>query len=238
LELAKQAWGGALKQGHAEWTAWSAIYLGSVLLDLGAADQASEVLARGASAAERSGADLHGVRCFAQLGRARLAAGDVAGASEALVRADDVFYRVVLPSDRTFVFAWDAYVDAASIRAALGDGMKARADLAQLIRMWERDGFREAIAEGQLAVARLASAAGDRDGAARAAEAALGEAGSAGLPGTEWKAHAFLSTLPGADPEHTGAARSIVEGLTASLEDNTLATSLTAILERELGENR
>jgi hypothetical protein len=116
--------------------------------------------------------------------------------------------------------------------------MKARADLAQLIRMWERDGFREAIAEGQLAVARLASAAGDRDGAARAAEAALGEAGSAGLPGTEWKAHAFLSTLPGADPEHTGAARSIVEGLTASLEDNTLATSLTAILERELGENR
>jgi class 3 adenylate cyclase/tetratricopeptide (TPR) repeat protein len=238
LELAKQAWSAALRQGHAEWTAWSAIYLGSVLLDLGAAEEASEVLERGASAAERSGADLHGVRCFARLGRARLTASDVAGASEALGRADDVFVRVVLPSDRTFVFAWDAYVDAASIRATLGNGLKARADLAQLIRMWERAGFREAIAEGRLAVARLASASGDHDGAAREAEAALGEAGSAGLPGTEWKSHAFLSTLPGADPAHTGAARSIVEGLTASLEDNKLATSLTATLERELGENR
>ena len=69
-------------------------------------------------------------------------------------------------------------------------------------------------------------------------KAATAEAGAAGLPGTAWRAHALLSTFAGADPEHTGAARSIVEGLTASLEDNTLATSLTATLERELGENR
>ena len=238
LELAKQAWSAALRRGHAEWTAWSAIYLGSLLLDLGAPEEASEVLERGASAAERSGADLHAVRCCAQLGRARLATGDMAGAGEALGRADDVFVRVVLPPDRTFVFAWDAYVDAALIRATAGEGTKAATDLTPLIRMWERDGFREAVAEGRLAVARLASAAGDRDGAAVAAEAALDEAGSAGLPGTAWKAHAFLSTLPEADPDHAETARSIVEGLTASLEDNTLARSLNATLERELGGNR
>ena len=203
LELAKQAWSAALRQGHAEWTAWSAIYLGSLLLDLGAAEEASEVLERGASAAERSGADLHGVRCCAQLGRARLAAGDMAGAGEALGRADDVFVRVVLPRDRAFVFAWDAYVDAALIRATLGDGTKAAADLTPLIRMWERDGFREAVAEGHLALARLAArAARDPEGAARAARAAADEAGAAGLPGTAWRAHAFLSTLPGAAPEH------------------------------------
>ena len=136
------------------------------------------------------------------------------------------------------MFAWDAYVDAALIRATAGEGTKAAADLTPLIRMWERDGFREAVAEGRLAVARLASAAGDRDGAAVAAEAALDEAGSAGLPGTAWKAHAFLSTLPDADPDHAETARSIVEGLTASLEDNTLARSLNATLERELGGNR
>jgi tetratricopeptide (TPR) repeat protein len=238
LELAKQAWSAALRQGHAEWTAWSAIYLGSLLLDLGAAEEASEVLEQGASTAERSGADLHGVRCFAQLGRARLAAGDLAGAGEALGRADDVFVRVVLPRDRTFVFAWDAYVDAALIRATLGDGAKAAADLTPLIRMWERDGFREAVAEGHLALARLASRAGDTEGVARTARAAIAEAGSAGLPGTAWRAHALLSTFAGADPEHAEVARSIVRGLTASLEDNTLATSLTATLERELGENR
>jgi class 3 adenylate cyclase/tetratricopeptide (TPR) repeat protein len=236
LELAKQAWSAALRQGHAEWTAWSAIYLGSLLLDLGAADEASEVLERGASAAERSGADLHGVRCCAQLGRARVAAGDLAGAREALGRADDVFVRVVLPRDRAFVFAWDAYVDAALIRATLGDGTKAAADLTPLIRMWERDGFREAVAEGHLALARLASGAGDSEGAARAARAATAEAGAAGLPGTAWRAHALLSTFAGADPEHAGAARSIVGGLTASLEDNTLATTLATALERELGD--
>jgi class 3 adenylate cyclase/tetratricopeptide (TPR) repeat protein len=235
LELAKQAWSAALRQGHAEWTAWSAIYLSSLLLDLGAAEEASEVLEQGASAAERSGADLHGVRCFAQLGRARLAAGDRAGASDALGRADDVFVRVVLPRDRTFVFAWDAYVDAALIRATLGDGAKAAAELTPLIRMWERDGFREAIAEGHLALARLASRADDPEGAERAARVAAGEAEAAGLPGTSWRAHAFLSTLPGTAPEHAVAARSIVASLTSSLTDHTLAAVLDDTLERELG---
>ena len=235
LELAKQAWSAALRQDHAEWIAWSAIYLGSLFLDLGADEEASEVLERGASAAERSGADLHGVRCFARLGRARLAAGDVPGAGEALGRADDVFVRVVLPRDRTFVFAWDAYVDAALIRATLGDGKKAAADLTPLTRMWERDGFREAVAEGHLALARLAARAGDTESAVRAARAAIAEAGAAGLPGTAWRANAFLSTFEGADPENAEAARSIVLGLTASLEDNTLARTLATALERELG---
>jgi len=186
-------------------------------------------------AAERSGADLHGVRCLAQLGRARLAAGDVAGAGEALGRADDVFVRIVLPRDRTFVFAWDAYVDAALIRATLGDGAKATAELTPLIRMWERDGYREAVAEGQLALARLASRADDTEGAESAARVAAEEAEAAGLPGTAWRAHAFLSTLPGADPEHAIIARSIVASLTSSLADHTLAAVFDDTLERELG---
>jgi class 3 adenylate cyclase/tetratricopeptide (TPR) repeat protein len=235
LEPAEQAWSAALRQGHAEWTAWSAMSLGSLLLDLGAAGEASGVLERGASAAERSGADLHGVRCLAQLGRARLAAGDVAGAGEALGRADDVFVRIVLPRDRTFVFAWDAYVDAALIRATLGDGAKATAELTPLIRMWERDGYREAVAEGQLALARLASRADDTEGAESAARVAAEEAEAAGLPGTAWRAHAFLSTLPGADPEHAIIARSIVASLTSSLADHTLAAVFDDTLERELG---
>ena len=235
LDLGNRAWDAALRRGHAEWTAWSAIYLGSLLLDLGAAEEASDVLERGASAAERSGADLHGVRCLAHLGRARLALGDVAGAGEALGRADDVFLRVVLPPDRAFVFAWDAYIGAALIRATLGGGAEAAAMLAPLIRMWERDGFREAVAEGRLAEARLASIEGDHEGAARAAEAALQEAEGAGLPGIAWRAHASLSASPTAGTDHAQAARSIVAGLTASLEGNTLAASLTTTLERELG---
>jgi hypothetical protein len=159
----------------------------------------------------------------------------VAGAGEALGRADDVFVRVVLPRDRTFVFAWDAYVDAALIRATVGDGAKAAADLTPLIRMWERDGYREAVAEGQLALARLASRADDTEGAESAGRVAAEEAEAAGLPGTSWRAHAFLSTLPGAAPEHAIAARSIVAGLTSSLTDHTLASVLDDTLEGELG---
>ncbi len=235
LDLGKRAWDAALQRGHAEWTAWSAIYLGSLLLDLGAHEEASLVLEEGVAAAERSGADLHGVRCLAHLGRARLAAGDRAGAGEALSRADDVFLRVVLPPDRTFLFAWDAYIGAALIRASLEEGEQAAVDLATLIRMWERDGFREAVAEGRLAVARLASTAGDQDGGARAAEAALDEAVSAGLPGIEWRAHALLSTFPGAGPDHAQAARALVGELTASLEGNTLGATLATTLEQDLG---
>jgi len=133
------------------------------------------------------------------------------------------------------VFAWDAYVDAALIRATLGDGAKATAELTPLIRMWERDGYREAVAEGQLALARLASRANDKEGAERAAGVAAEEAEAAGLPGTSWRAHAFLSTLPGAPPEHAMAARSIVASLTSSLTDHTLAAVLDDTLARELG---
>ena len=119
------------------------------------------MLERGAAAAEGAGADLHGVRCFALLGRARSAVGDVAGASDALARTDDIFRRVVLPPDRTFVFASDAYIAAALLRAAMGDATEASANLVQLIGAWERDGFREAVAEGRLAEARLARITGD-----------------------------------------------------------------------------
>ena len=234
FELAKRAWDVALQQGHNEWIAWTAIYLGSLHLDLGAVDKASEVLARGASAAERSGADIHGVRCFARLGRARLMAGDPTGAREALGRADDIFLRVVLPPDRTFVFAWDAYVDAALIRATLGDASNATADLAALIGRWERDGLVVAVAEGRSAHCRLAFLAGDRDRAARIGEQTLEQATRAGLPGTAWRAHAFLSTIPRTDPGHAEAARRIVHGLTTPPGDHTLAREL----ERELGEIR
>ena len=65
--------------------------------------------------------------------------------------------------------------------------------------------------------------------------AAAEEAKAAGLPGTAWKAHAFLSTFPGADPGHAIAARSIVASLTSSLSDHTLAEVLNHTLEGELG---
>jgi class 3 adenylate cyclase/tetratricopeptide (TPR) repeat protein len=235
LELGELAWTTALERTHAEWTAWSAIYLGSLLLDLGAPGEASDILEEGAAAAARSGADLHGVRCLVHLGRARLAVGDPSGAADALADADDVFLRVVLPADRAFMFAWDAYIGAAVIHATLGDHVRADPDLSSLIRLWERDGFREAVAEGQLALARLATISGDREAAVRAADAALRGARSAGLPGIAWRAHAMLAMLPGAGSDHAQAARAVAAGLTGSLERNTLAASLAASVERELG---
>ena len=102
--------------------------------------------------------------------------------------------------------------------------------------VWERDGFLEAVAEGHLALARLASMAGDPDAAARAAESARTQAEAAGLPGIAWRAHALLSTIPGAQPDHAAAARSIVAELTATLEDHTLGSTLGQTLERELGD--
>ena len=77
--------------------------------------------------------------------------------------------------------------------------------------------------------------AGDADTAARAAEVARAQAEAAGLPGIAWRAHALLSTVLGTGPDHAAAARSIVAELTATLEDPTLAATLAATLERELG---
>jgi len=164
-----------------------------------------------------------------------LGCGDVAGARDALERVDDVLRRTVLPPDRTNVFAWDAYVGAALIRGGLGDGDWPASELETLVGRWERDGILEAVAEGHLALARLAAHTGNHRRAGLAAQAALVEAEAAGLPGTAWRAHALLSTLPGGDPGHAVAARSIVKGLTSSLSDHRLAGVLNDTLERELG---
>src|SRR5439155_23089645 len=133
LDLAMGAGEAARDQGHAEWTAWSGMFLGSLLLDLGADEEASPILQQGAWAAERSGSDLHGVRCWAKLGQSRLGCEDVAGARDALQRVDDVLHRMVLPHDRTNVFVWDAYVGAALIRAALGDEIRSAPELSMLV---------------------------------------------------------------------------------------------------------
>jgi class 3 adenylate cyclase/tetratricopeptide (TPR) repeat protein len=235
LRLATLAWDAAREHGHAEWTAWSAISLGSLFLDLGAHEEASPILEEGAFAAERSGSDLHGVRCWAKLGQSRSGCGDAAGARDALERVDDVLRRTVLPPDRTNVFAWDAYVAAALIRGALGDGAWPAPQLETLVGHWGRDGVLEAVADGHLALARLAAHARDHPRAGLAAQAALVEAEAAGLPGSAWRAHALLSAFPGEDPGHVLAARSIVEGLTSSLSDHRLAGVLNETLERELG---
>ena len=60
----------ARERGHAEWIASTASQLGATLLQAGAGDEAVEVLREGVDAAERSGADMHDLRCSGLLVRA------------------------------------------------------------------------------------------------------------------------------------------------------------------------
>ncbi len=185
----------AEEHGHQEWIAWSAITLGSTFAEVGDPGSAARTFGEGARASEAAGADLEAVRCLAGLGRARLELRDLAAAGEAFEEATHMFSRIVVPEGRAFVLAWDAYADAAVIEAMMEGPRKARRWIDEVTRVAERSGFLEALAGGRLVQGRIERLMGNTDAARSLLEAALAAATEAGIPGTQWRAHAALASL-------------------------------------------
>ena len=122
------------------WDGWAAATLGWVLLDLGAVDDAAEVLERGLDSAERIRSDNQTTRCTSQLAWARSLQGDAEQASALAGRAAESLDRVSTPPGSAFLFGAHAYAALARVYLARGEPERGQALLLPVLRASERLG--------------------------------------------------------------------------------------------------
>jgi class 3 adenylate cyclase/tetratricopeptide (TPR) repeat protein len=188
LRLGRRAFGLARELRHSEWTAWTAAWLGSTLMEVGALNEASGILAEGTKAAEASAADLHLVRC---LGMGAWAAQRLGMTERALALADratSILQRIRIRPPRAYVAGQDAYVAVARVRLARGQPDLAADLVAPIVTACRACGWSDGIMEGSMVLADAALRRGDAAGAVEAAEVAVAEAVRNGLP-TLWRAY-------------------------------------------------
>src|SRR5262245_61222800 len=143
--LGREARDLALRLGHREWSAWSALWLGSTLLEVGDLAGASDMLTAGAVEAERAGADLHLVRCLGRAAWATQALGAAERAADLADRASAILDRVRVRPPRAYVIGQDAYVGVASVRLAQGRPRIAEELLRPIVDACARGGWSDGI---------------------------------------------------------------------------------------------
>jgi class 3 adenylate cyclase/tetratricopeptide (TPR) repeat protein len=192
LPLGRRAFDLARELGHGEWTAWTAAWLGSTLLELDAFGGAAEVLTVGVDAAERSAADLHLVRCLGMNAWATHRLGDRDGAIDLADRATSILDRIRVRPPRGYVAGQDAYVAVARVRLAANAPDAATELVAPIVAACRTCGWSDGVVDGSLVLAEAALRRGDVADAVGAAESALAEALRVELP-TTWRAHRALA---------------------------------------------
>jgi tetratricopeptide (TPR) repeat protein len=188
VALGRRARDLAIGLGHGEWSAWTAGWLGSTLLEVGDLAGASIMLTAGAEAAERAGADLHLVRYLGLGARAAQALGDAERAAELADRATAILDRVRVRAPRANVMGQDAYVGVAMVRLAQGRHEDAEGLVRPIVSACSACGWSDGIVDGSLVLAEAARERGDVSGSVDASMAAVTEARRTGLP-TLWRAH-------------------------------------------------
>ena len=227
LALGRRALELARELDHAEWIAWSALWLAGTELELGLLDDARALLDVGIAAGERAAADLHLVRLLGMGAWVRWRLDDPLDAAEVADRAEAILDRVRVAAPRAYVVGWDAYVGVARVRAGQGRFEAATSLLAPVVAACEACGWSDGIVEGRLALGEIASLRGDVAAAAGAARRALAEALRTDRP-VAWQARAALADALRAAGEDEEAeeqrrlAEAAVAGLMTSIDDATI----------------
>jgi len=188
IALGRRAFDLARDLGHGEWTAWTAAWLGSTLLELHAFGEAARLLEEGAEAADRSASDLHLVRCLGMGASAAEQLGQRRGAVALADRATSILDRIRVRPPRAYVAGYDAYVGVARVRLAQGMPDVAEELVSPIVVACGACGWSDGVVEGSLVLGEAALRRGDTAGAASVAELAVAEARRTGLP-TAWRAH-------------------------------------------------
>jgi class 3 adenylate cyclase/tetratricopeptide (TPR) repeat protein len=227
LALGRQAHDLALELGHGEWTAWSALWLGSTLLEVGDVAAASALFVAGAEAADRAGADLHLVRCLGMAARTAQALGDAQRAADLADRATEILDRVRVRAPRAYVIGQDAYVGVAIVRLAQGRLGTAGEILKPIVSACSACGWSDGIVDGSLVLADAALRRGEATTAVETATAAVTEARRTGLP-TLWRAHRTVAEAMRANGDEDAAHEQDAEA------DRAFAHLLGQIHDRKL----
>jgi class 3 adenylate cyclase/tetratricopeptide (TPR) repeat protein len=235
VETGRRALALARERDHLEWTAFAASQLGAILLQVGARGDAIDVLRAGVDAAERSGADLHGLRCIGSLARALARENDQLAGS--ILRSADAKLRLVgLPPGEVLLFAWDASVGvaAASIDP---DPKRALETIDPIVEQCAARGWPEAVVDASLVRAAALTVLEDRDGALSAAHLADAWCERYGVRIYAWRtAAALAATLPDRDGAERAVerARASADALLASIDDASLRNHLSGEVDRVL----
>jgi hypothetical protein len=221
----------ARERAHAEWIASTASQLGGTLLQAGVRDEAVEVLREGVEAAERSGAEMHNLRCAGMLVRtlARLEPG---GAPELLRSAEAKLRTVRVPTGEALLFAWDGTVGIAAARLSRGDAAGALEILDPLVRSCEERAWPEAVVDASLTQGGALAAVGDRDGALAAARRADEWSRRHGLALYAWRAQAAVASFLAEGDASLAADRASASA--AALLDSVTDASVRGALQIEI----
>jgi class 3 adenylate cyclase/tetratricopeptide (TPR) repeat protein len=214
------------------WEGWAAATLGWALLDLGAADDAADVLERGLKSAERIRSANQTTRCLSQLAWAHSLHGDAERASALAGRAAELLDRVSTPPGSAFLFGAQAYAALARVYLDRGEAERGEALLLPVLRAAERCGWLEAAAATELVVGLCLEARGELERAITTLAHAAEVADRAGIPAPSWEAHGALGRVlraagrDGEAEEHAANAAATVERLCGSVSDDALRDRL------------
>lgn len=238
VEAGRRGFDLARERGHPEWTAMSASILAVTLLQVAARDAAIEALRAGADAADRSGADVHGLRCLGLLART-LARASPGEASTIMTAAETKLRLVGLPPGEALLFAWEASVGIGAARLEAADPKGALDVIDPIVEICIERDWPEAVVDASLVRAAALTVLEDRPGALEAAQLADEWCGRFGLPVYAWRAAAAVAAVASDRSERERAverARESAAALLASIDGASLRSSLSAEIERVLGE--
>ena len=212
VELARDA-------SWTRWMAWADVNLGSVYLDLGAADRAAEHLASGLEESRATRFDVQLLRATALLCSANDMLGDQAARAALFDSASELVRRVRTPPGTAFIWASDAYAALADVHVRAGRGEAGRELLVPILEAAQNARSIEAEAIASLGLAESGDPA--------YADLAVAAATAGGYPALEWRARAAAGDLDG--------ARQVVASIASTVPDASLRAAFETYARSTLG---
>jgi len=170
--------------GHPWWRSTACLLLAGSLVEVGAQDEAADLLAEGLAAARQDGSPAYVLGCLALL-------ADVTGDAEALAAADSMLRAVRAPAGQVWMLGSESYLAVARAWLAAGEPARSAEVLAPLVAAARSMGWRPVLAQTLLESALVAHAVADPAAPGMAAEA-LALAEGAGMPRVAARAAALV----------------------------------------------
>jgi DNA-binding SARP family transcriptional activator len=188
VTLGRQAVGIAEQDEHSWWLAAACALLGTTLLGLGDRAAATGLFERGLAAAAEAGVEGYLLRCAAPLAAAT-------GSAAVLADADGLLEKAGLPPDGAWLLGEEAYLALAQAWLGRREPERARAVLAPLLRLAEREPWTPTLAAVLAADGHALIGAGQQDQARATLLRAARLAAENGLPHVRNQARSALRRL-------------------------------------------
>lgn len=174
--------------GHSWWSATAAAMLATTLFDLGATEEAVEVLRSSPMGHAQDGTKAYRLRYLAALAEAT-------GSAEVLVEADGLLAEIDAPVGGAWLLGVDAYLGVARAWLAASRPDRAVDSVALMLAAAERVGWVGARAEALLVTGRCALMSGEPAAARTAFDQAQELAARHGMAGVQRASRDLLATL-------------------------------------------